>query len=182
VIHPDPNEPHLAENDILLAVIDDTDLSDRQREHLARCSRCRTQKEQLEQELTRLGQLAKRYSPALRRRITLVERKDRSPLFSRGFALSAAAVAATILLVLGIFLIRSQQQGNVGNLAQNMVEAEKLMSEVNVLVENALPPVYLDIVGETDMSMDEDFFDFLIPTTDEAPRISALAEKGSKLC
>lgn len=182
MIHSDPNEPHLAENDILLAVIDDTDLSDRQRRHLTRCSHCQTQKEQIEQELARLGQLAKRYSPAPQRRITAVEGKDRSPWFSWGFALSAAALAAVILVVLGTFLIRSQQQGNVGNLAQNMVEAEKLMSEVNVLVENALPPVYLDIVGEADVSADEDFFDFLIPNTDQTPRISALAEKGSILC
>ena len=182
MIHPDPNEPHLAKNDILQAVIDDTDLSDLQRVHLVQCSHCRSLKEQLEQELARLGQLAKRYSPAPQRRITVIERKDRSPFFSWGFAFGAAAVAAAILVVLGTFLIRSQQQGNIGNLAQNMVEAERLMTEVNVLVENALPPVYLDIVGETDLSADEDFIDFLIPITDDAPRISALAEKGSILC
>jgi hypothetical protein len=182
VIHPDPNQPHLAQNDILQAVIDDTDLSDLQRAHLAQCSHCRTQKKQLEQELARLGQLAKRYCPAPQRRITLDERKDRSPFFSWGFAFSAAAVAAAVLVMLGTFLIRSQQQDNIRNLAQNMVEAEKLMTEVNVLVENALPPVYLDIVGETDLSADEDFIDFLIPITDDAPKTSALAEKGSILC
>jgi predicted anti-sigma-YlaC factor YlaD len=182
VIHPNPNEPHLAKNAILQAVIDAGDLSDLQRMHLAQCSHCRSLKEQLEQELARLGQLAKRYSPAPQKRITVVEHKDRSPIFSRRFAFSAAAVAAAILVILGTFLFRSQQQGNVGNLAQDMVEAEKLMTEVNVLVENALPPVYLDIVGETDLSADEDFLDFLIPITDGAPRISALAEKGSIPC
>ncbi len=180
--HPNPIEPHLAEDDILQAVIDDADLSDLQRMHLAQCSRCRSQKEQLEQELARLGKLAKRYSPAPQKRITVIPRKDRSPFFHWGFAFSTAAVAAAVLLMLGTFLIRSQQQGNVGNLAQNMVEAEILMTEVNLLVENALPPVYLDIVGETDLGADEDFLDFLIPITDGTPRISALAEKGSILC
>lgn len=176
------NGPHLVEDDILRAVIDETELSDLQQVHLAQCSRCRSLREQLEQELTRLGQLAKRYSPAPQKRITLVERKARSAFFKWGFAFSAAAAAAAILIVLGTFLLRSQQPGSIGNLAQNMVEAEKLMTEVNVLVESALPPVYLDIIGETDLSADEDFIDFLIPISDGAPRISALARKGSILC
>jgi hypothetical protein len=179
VIQPNLNGPHLVEDDILRAVIDDTDLSDSQQMHLAQCSRCRSLKEQLEQELTRMGQLAKRYSPAPQKRIVLVERKERSPFFKWGFAFSAAAA---ILVVLGIFLLRGQQPGSIGNLAQNMVEAERLMTEVNVLVESALPPVYLDIIGENDLSADEDFFDFLIPISDGNPRISALAEKGSILC
>ena len=52
------NEPHLGENDILQAVIDDTDLSMLLQQHLLECSRCRSQKERLENELARLGQLA----------------------------------------------------------------------------------------------------------------------------
>jgi len=182
VIHPNPNEPHLTENELLRAVIDDRDLSDLQRVHLAQCEHCRSSKAQLEQQLARLGQLARRYSPAPQRHIAVIERKDRSPFFSRGFAFGAAAVAVAILVIMGTFLIRGQQQANVGNSAQNMVEAEKLMTEVNVLVENALPPGYLAIVGETDTSADEDFFDFLIPNTDSAPRTSTWAEKGSKSC
>jgi hypothetical protein len=182
VIQPNSGGPHLAENEILQAVIDDSDLSDRQRVHLAQCVHCRSSKEQLEQELARLGQLAKRYCPAPRRRVTVVERKDRSHFFSRGIVFSAAAVAAVILVIWGTFLIRNQPQGYIGNSAQNMVEAERLMTEVNVLAENALPPVYLAIVGESDVSADEEFFDFLIPITDGAPQTSAWAEKGSISC
>ena len=63
-----------------------------------------------------------------------------------------------------------------------MVEAEKLMTEINVLVENALPQVYLDIVADTDLKLDDDFIDFLIPTSEDDPKISALAKKGSILC
>jgi predicted anti-sigma-YlaC factor YlaD len=176
---PNPNAPHLTENDILQAVIDDTDLSDGQKVHLAQCAPCRSLKNQLEQELARLAQLAKRYSPTPQRHITVVERQDRSPFFNWRFAFSAAAIVAVILVVLGISLIRSQQHRSIGNLAQNMVEAEKLMTEVNALVESALPPVYLDIIGETDLSTDEDFIDFLIPNTASVPRTSAWAEKGS---
>jgi predicted anti-sigma-YlaC factor YlaD len=176
------NEPHLEENDILQAVIDNTDLSVLQQQHLVECSQCRSSKQRLEQELARMGQLAERYAPKPQRRIIVAEQKVRSPLLNRRFAFSAAAVAAVILVVWGTFLIRNQQQGSIGNLAQNMVEAERLMTQINVLVENALPQVYLDIVGETNLNLDEDFMDFLIPTPEGTPRISAFTKKGSILC
>jgi len=177
-----PTEPHLAEDDMLQAVIDDTDLSTLQQQHMAECSRCRSRKERLENELAHLGRLAERYAPEPLRRVTVAHDKVRSPFSIRGFAFSAAAVAAAIIVVWATFLIRNQQQGSIGNLAQNMVEAERLMTEINVLVENALPQVYLDIVGETNVNLDEDFIDFLIPTNEGVPRISALAKKGSILC
>ena len=176
------NEPHLEENDILQAVIDDTDLSMLHQQHLQECFQCRSQKERLENELTRLGQLAEHYAPEPQRRVRVPEQKVRAPFFNRGFAFSAAAVAAVIIVVWATFLIRSQQQGSIGNLAQNMVEAERLMLEIDALVDNALPQVYLDIVGETNLNLDQDFLDFLIPTSDDTPRVSALAKKGPKLC
>ena len=177
-----PNEPHLAEEDMLQAVIDDTDLSTLQQQHLAECPRCRSHRERLENELTHLGQMAERYAPEPLRRITVAHDKVRAPFSIRGFAFSAAAVAAVIIVVWATFLVRSQQQGRIGNLAQNMVEAERLMTEINVLVENALPQVYLDIVGDTNLNLDEDFIDFLIPTNEDTPKISVLAKKGSLLC
>ena len=177
-----PDERHLGEDHILQAVIDDTDLSKLQQQHLAQCSRCQSDKERLESELTHLGQMAERYAPEPLRRINVTDEKVRSPFSIRGFAIGAAAVASVIIVVWATFLIRSQRPGGIGNLAQDMVEAERLMTEINVLVENALPQVYLDIVGETNLNLDEDFIDFLIPTNEGAARISALAKKGSRLC
>ena len=176
------NESHLGENDILQAVIDDNDLSMLQQQHLQECSHCRSQKKRLENELARLGQLAEHYAPEPRKRVTVAEQKVRSPLLNWRIAFSAAAVAAVILVVWGTSLIQNQQQGSIGNLAQDMVEAERLMTQVNMLVENALPQVYLDIVGETSLNLDEDFMDFLIPTNESAARIPASAKKGSILC
>ena len=173
---------HLEEDHILQAVIDDTDLSKLQQQHLAECSRCQSDRERLENELTHLGQMAERYAPEPLRRIIVADENVRSSFSIRGVAFSAAAVAAVIIVVWAGFLIRSQQPGRIGNLAQDMVEAERLMTEINVLVENALPQVYLDIVGETDLNLDDDFIDFLIPTNEGTARISALAKKGSRLC
>jgi predicted anti-sigma-YlaC factor YlaD len=180
----------LEEDDIMQAVIDENDLSELQQQHLVECSQCRTRREQLEQELAHLGQLAQRYAPRPQKRIIMAKQKVRSPLLNWRIAFSAAAVAAVILVVWGTSLIQNQRQGSIGNLAQDMVEAERLMTQVNIrlmtqvnmLVENALPQVYLDIVGETSLNLDEDFMDFLIPTNESAARIPASAKKGSILC
>jgi hypothetical protein len=177
-----PNVFHLSEDDILQAVIDEADLSVLQRQHLVECSRCRSSKERTENELMHLGQLAERFTPEPLRRVTLAKDKIRAPFLIRGFVLGAAAAALIIIVVWAAFLTQSPPPGNVGNLAQNMVEAERLMTEIDGLVENALPPGYLDIVGETRSSQDQDFMDFLIPDNGSTPRISAVGKKGSILC
>jgi predicted anti-sigma-YlaC factor YlaD len=176
------SESHLEEDDILQAVVDETDLSVLQQQHLAQCLQCRTHKEQLEQELAHLGQLAERYAPRPQKRIIVADQKVHLPLLNWRIVFSAAAVAAVILIVWGTSLIQNQRTGSIGNSAQDMVEAEKLMTQVNVLVENALPPIYLDIVGETGSNLDEDFMHFLIPGDDGADRISTSTMKGSILC
>jgi hypothetical protein len=173
---------HLGEKDILQAVIDNTDLSQSVQQHLKECAHCRRQKERIEQELARLGQLAKRYAPGPRRRVTVDTARVRTPFLNRKFAFGAAAVAATVIVVWATVLIQTQRPGSVANSTQHMVEAERLMTEIDVLVENALPPVYLEIVGETDLNPDEEFLEFLIPDTEDAPQISALTMKGPARC
>jgi hypothetical protein len=178
-------EQHLKEKQILQALIDAKDLPMPLQKHLIECVHCRSQKEHLEQELARLGQLAQRYAPEPQKRILVTDQKPRSAFsefLSGRLAFAAAAVAFVLIVIWGTLLIRSHQQGSIGNLAKDVVEAERLMTEINVLVENALPQVYLDIVGETNLNMDKDFMDFLIPTGESTPRISALVQKGLILC
>jgi len=182
VSHHNSMSSHLGENEILQAVVDETDLSQRLKQHLNECSHCRLQKERFAQELARLGQLARRYAPEPQRRLTLAADRVRWPFLNWKFAFSAAAVAAAIIVVWATVLIQSQQPGSVGNLAENMIEAERLMTEIDGLVENALPPVYLEIVGETDLNPDEEFLEFLIPAAENVPRISVLTTKGPAIC
>jgi hypothetical protein len=173
---------HLGENDILQAVIDETDLPQRFKQHLNECSQCRSQKERIAQELARLGQLARRYAPEMQQRVTLTADRVRWPFFNWKFVFSAAAAATAIIVVGATVLFQSQQPAKVDNLAQNMIEAERLMTEIDGLVENALPPVYLKIVGETDLNRDEEFLEFLIPDAGNEPRISVLTTKGPVRC
>ena len=90
-----PNKSHLGENDILQAVIDDTDLSMLQQQHLQECSQCRSQKERLENELApsimrrnRSGALLWRNKkfgrPSLTKDLLLARRPLRRSLSSSG--------------------------------------------------------------------------------------------------
>ncbi len=114
--------------------------------------------------------------------MTLPVDSVRWPFLNWKFAFSAATAAAAIIVVWATVFIQSQHPGKVGNLAQNMIEAERLMTEIDGLVENALPPVYLEIVGETDLNPDEEFLEFLIPDAEDVPRISGLTKKGPARC
>ena len=44
-----------------------------------------------------------------------------------------------------------------------LLEARQLMMEVNTLVDNVLPPLYLEISAESKQEYDKEFFQFLIP-------------------
>ncbi|MBT8368944.1 MAG: hypothetical protein KJP23_29985, partial [Deltaproteobacteria bacterium] len=68
------------------------------------------------------------------------------------------------------------------NLAAEMMEAEKLMSEVNTLVDNALPSFYLEISGEKFPNYDEEFYQFLIPTIEDDMLTSDRGKRGTALC
>ena len=48
-----------------------------------------------------------------------------------------------------------------------MLEAEQLMTEVNTLVDNALPSFYLELSGEKGSVDVEEFYQFLIPSVEK---------------
>jgi len=54
-------------------------------------------------------------------------------------------------------------------LAEETWEGEAFMAEVSMLVENALPPEYLAIFGESDPGFDEAFMQFVVPSTESEP-------------
>ena len=97
-------------------------------------------------------------------------------------AAAAAAVAAVFILVWGTNTVRNTTDPGSGNMTAAMLEAEQLMTEVNTLVDNALPAFYVEISGEESSSVDEDFFRFLIPNTEEDTFTSDRGKKGNVLC
>jgi hypothetical protein len=63
-----------------------------------------------------------------------------------------------------------------------MRDAERLMTEVNTLVDNPLPSFYLEISGEKNSDYDEKFYQFLIPTTEDKTLTSEQGKRGTSLC
>jgi hypothetical protein len=47
------------------------------------------------------------------------------------------------------------------------VETERLVGQVNALVENALPPAYVALTGGNGSLLDDEFMDFIVPPVTE---------------
>ena len=164
-------ERHLDETQIIQAVVDAVDLPAAVRDHLAECTHCLENKESFAQELANLGQLAEHYAPKPQRRIILPVADAKHTFWSsfnwRNVVAATATVAAVFLIVWGTNVMRNLSEPGTKNLAAEMLDAERLMTEVNTLVDNALPSFYLEISGEKSPDDTEEFYQFLIPSIEK---------------
>jgi hypothetical protein len=162
---------HLAENQIVRAIVDAENLLPSWRNHLDTCERCRNAKNRLEADLDRLGRLAIQNVPAPRKELVLPATTKpfiRSLLAKYPKTITAAAATlAGLLLIWATAVMRSPTSVDGLQSQYNIVEAERFMKEVNTLVENALPFEFLVLSAETPNAWDEEFLEFLIPTADD---------------
>jgi predicted anti-sigma-YlaC factor YlaD len=169
-MNPNSNN-HLDEDQLIRAVVDATDLPAAVQTHLAQCDLCRAGKESFAQELVNLGQMAERLAPKPQRRIVLpapkTKRINLSFLDWRNLVAAAATVAAVLIVVWGTNTVRDISANRAAERTAARREAQQLLTEVNMLVDNALPNFYLEISGEKDPDYDEEFYQFLIPATKE---------------
>jgi hypothetical protein len=178
---------HLGEELILRFLIDEDDVPEAARQHLAICPLCRGEKEKLEQDLLRFGRIAKQYSPVPKRRISLPERSRRDTVgwfWNWQAASGMGAIAAIILVVISWnTLFRAQPEFPVIATNQELIAAEDFMTEVDLLVNNVLPAVYLDISGESYLEVDEEFIDYMVPAAyEDVSRYDGGKTEGEKLC
>jgi hypothetical protein len=161
------NEQHLSEQQLIQAVVDTNDLPRSMQTHLESCHQCRTSKESFEQELARLGQIAERYAPEPQKRVALPVHEDRSTRWTflnwRHVIGAAATVAAVLIVFWATTIVRNLTEFKPAGDPSELMEAKRLMTEVNMLVDNALPPLYLEISAESKPDYDEEFYQFLIP-------------------
>lgn len=180
------NTQHLSEDQLIRAVVDAADLPDAVQNHLAGCRECLDGKVSFELELKQLGQKAERLAPTPQRRIMLPTAPGKNPLRNLfewpRMAAAAATVAAVFLLVWGTHTVRNSADPGTENMTAAMLEAKQLMTEVNTLVDNALPPFYLEISAEKNAAYDDEFFQFLIPAIEENTLTSDQGKKGTSLC
>lgn len=165
------NMQHLDEEQLVQAVVDATDLPQAVQAHLAKCSQCLTGKNSFELEMTRLSQQVERFTPKPQRRILLPVRQTKNPFRNlldwRNLVAAAATVTAVFILVWGTNMVRNPSEPGTEILAAEMEDAKRLMTEVNTLIDNALPPFYVVISEEKNAAYEKEFFQFLIPTIED---------------
>ncbi len=165
------NKHHLDEEQLIQAVVDASDLPASVQAHLTACDQCRAGQESFAQGLVNLGQMAERLAPKPQRRIVLPVPKAKRTILSfldwHNLVAAAATVAAVLVVVWGTNIVRDISEHSAENRTAEMIEAKRLMTEVNMLVDNALPSFYLEISGEKNADYDEKFYQFLIPSDKE---------------
>ena len=180
------NTTHLDENQIIQAVVDESDLPASVQAHLRACSQCRDLKQSFEQDLTNLGKFAAQLAPKPQRRIILPVQNTRSRFSGfwdwRRLMAAAAAVVAVFIVVWGTNMARKYSVHRTETLTAEMRDAKRLMNEVNSLVDNALPSFYLELSDEPDPDYDEKFYKFLIPPVEEKAITSGQEKQGTSLC
>jgi hypothetical protein len=154
--------------------------------HLSACSLCRDLKEGFEQELTNLGELAAQLAPKPQKRIILPMQKSGSRFSSfldwRSVIAAAAIVAAAFIVVWSSNIARNISEHRTENMTAEMRDAKQLMTEVNSLVDNALPPFYLQLSDGPKPDYDEEFYKFLIPPVEDKSVTSEQGKRGNSLC
>jgi predicted anti-sigma-YlaC factor YlaD len=177
---------HLKEDQLVRALVDEAALSHQLREHLSTCPQCRAEKDRLEKNLSRLGQMAERFSPSPRRRVSLPAEEPRTSIrwsWEWRAAFGVAVAVVFVMFFVGVpALFRSTPENRVDQQVQELWEPDPVMAEISMLLENALPRAYLEISGESDSVLDEEFMQFIVPTIESDPLSYDSGGKGVELC
>jgi len=159
---------HLSEDEILVALVEPGDLAPARQSHLQHCNYCETARRRLERGLARFGERADQLTPSPLGPASLPDRPVRIQTPGWDWAwkgISAAAAAALIVMVVNLL----PQLATVGPLypsgvaGKGPVETERLVGQVNALVENALPAGYVELTGGNGSLLDDEFMDFIVP-------------------
>lgn len=161
-------EEHLNSDELLQSLAQTADPQARRQAHLNACPHCQETLASLEKCFERVGQTARDLSPAPARPFRLPQKQRFS---SRWFAkpLIATGLVAVCLLGLAVWLPNPYWPENppVKVTAADYEADRQLMEEVNALVENALPPAYQQLVAASDVNLDEDLINWLVPSIEE---------------
>ena len=177
---------HLDDEDVFVAVVDESDLPAGLQEHLSTCPECRKRKEAFAENLARLGQVAERLAPLPRRKVSIPAAETRSPQWwpwgwRRGMVAVMAAAAVVVVAWLSTSLITTPES-RIAKLQQELLEDDRLMAEVRLLEENALPPLVMEIAGESHPGFDHRFMRFVVPIDENETMSYDLKTRGTLLC
>jgi len=172
-------DKHLNEKQLLMAMVDGNDLSAEARAHLEECPQCLERVKELEQELIALGNMAERVSPRQQKRVSL----DAKPRHAGSWFWNLrTAAGATVMVVLTVTLLWwSPLSRTTPDVISEVTfqEPDQLMTDIDRLVDNPLPSIYMYISGESQQEPDNDSGKSVVPS---AGNINNPATKGAVLC
>ncbi len=179
-------ENHPDEDQLILAIVDEAKLSDSIREHLSLCPRCRAGIKKIEKDLNILGQTARQLAPATHRKISLpVEKPSRTCRLLHDWRLSFGAIATAALVIFTIWFSIPKTiiiEDTFSIMTEISWEDDDFMTKISALTENVLPQVYLDIIGEYYLGIDDEFIKFVIPDFETDSLSYYQRKKGVKSC
>jgi hypothetical protein len=171
-------DSHLTYDELLRAMTDPSDLDTARRAHLTSCQRCRRQTEDMTYRYRRLGQMAKQMAPEPRQafRVPAHNAAIGRWRFRPGVALGVLGVMIFIFtLSLPRFTGNSHPPAPV--VALNFEDDDRLLEEIDTLVEDALPEAYQQLAAVSDNRSVEDldeFVDWMVPAPEEDDDVVAL--------
>jgi len=179
-------ENHPDEDQLIRAIVDEAKLPDSIREHLALCPRCRVGIKKIQQDLNNLGQTARQLAPATHRKLFLpVEKPSRIYRWLHDWRISFGAIATAAVVVLVIWLSIPSTilyEDSLDIMAQVTWNDDVFITEINMLTQNVMPQVYLDIIGEYYLVIDDEFIKFVIPDFETDSLSYYQRKKGVKSC
>ena len=152
---------HLNEDQILLSLVEEHDLSEETRSHLLACLLCQEERTALMSELEHLGEMAKDFSPMPQNKPVLPFRESGHFIFNRPVLSAGFAVVLIIACLWSLTLFIDSSKQMTPGLSTDMKVDLYLMDDI--LEESALPEYYLDIGVASYTYFDEEFMDFVVP-------------------
>ena len=177
------NQIHLNDDMIVRAVIDDKELTGKQRQHFLECRFCYKKVEQLKSELQEFGENTRLSAPSLTKNIILPSDEPNQTSYKSSWLPSFGAVVMAGLVLFFYFLGMEARFSKFTPLQSPEIslEDENLMEEIFEMVENPLSDVLYEITGDNG-GFDEEFLQFVVPDVQEDFQSKFFIQGGIKQC
>jgi len=157
-------EKHLEENQLLMALVDETDLPPELRQHLNHCQHCTGQLGILQEALEILGSNAAQNVPAMTGNVSLVDEKSGISKARYQFGLPSYGALAIVACALLIFFWPRPEYSEIDQFSSvDFIEDEMLMQEIGELIEDPLPEDFIEMTRDMTIGFDHDFLEFVVP-------------------
>lgn len=158
-----PTPRHLSRDNLLIALVDRSDLSGPQSDHLKECPACQKELDRIALRYDRLGKMAAQLAPAPSRSIRLSQRRTSVSRYKlRPFI--AVGVTAAIILLMATLWPRNPAEIPIPSSPQMVLSDRELMQQIDALVDSALPSAVLRVAAVAAPQYDEDLINWIVPS------------------